>query len=159
MGTTTIRIDDRLIHSEVLYTLSQRPADHVIAASHLPWCDLANRSMLPPDTRLSTVDPMQVSQRILPEEDTLVVFGTLLDLRLAMHGGLAVESVRLANRARREGTHRLTDSCFLDADEWAVLVELVRAGTTIEAQLHPANPGIRLSADLLASLSPPWGSG
>ena len=155
MAEVYVRVDDRLLHSEVLYGCipTWRP-ELVIIASRLPWLDTVDLGAAPDEVAFRVADPTDVARMLVPNMTILVVFGTLSDVRLAQQAGFEAGSVVLANRSRRGAGWTLTSTFYLDDDERNVLEELLKAGIVVHAQTVPASEAIKIDSSVLVSMTP-----
>ena len=150
-----VRIDDRLLHSEVIYgCIPAFALKHLVVSSRESWLELADPRIVPDGVKLSLVDPYMVARLVSPDEVTLVVFGTLSDLALAMESGFEVRQVALANRAWRKGSALLTSTFFADDQEQQVLSTLLDRGVEVVVQRRPGEEAKAVDKGLLASLTP-----
>jgi mannose/fructose/N-acetylgalactosamine-specific phosphotransferase system component IIB len=151
--TVRVRVDDRLLHTEVLYgCLEVLPVKHLVVASRLPAVASVDAGVLPEGVRLSVVGPDRVADCLVEGEDTLVVVGTPTDLAEALENGLRPGPVRLANRARRPETLDVSPSFRIDREELEALRRAVAKGCTVGAQRVCSEPVAPIDLDLLASL-------
>jgi mannose/fructose/N-acetylgalactosamine-specific phosphotransferase system component IIB len=140
VGFVRCRVDDRLVHAEVLYgELQMRDFTQLVVASRLPWADAVDPALVSPLLRTALVTPPEVVS-CLGGGDTLVVVGTLLELREAVAAGFTPDVVALANRSRHPGARQVSPTFWLDADEEAALTSLLASGLVAGLQRTPSEP-------------------
>lgn len=149
MARLDARLDDRLLHSEVIYAcLPAFGSRRVIVATSLPQRGGVDPGALPAEVACAVVDPGDALRAVgsadAPEVPTLVVFGTAADASAAVAAGLAPGRICLGNRARRAQTAPLAPTYFVDDDELRLLRELAAAGTELVAQRIPSEPPRRV---------------
>jgi mannose/fructose/N-acetylgalactosamine-specific phosphotransferase system component IIB len=148
MSRPRVRIDDRLLHSEVLYgSLAAWHFDHIVVASALPWLESVDPTIVPGEIRVTVTSPSELSAVLVPDESTLIVLGTVTDLEVTMRSGLELPEVILANRAVRDDSVALSPSFFADPEELAVLRRLSEVGVRFLLQRVPSSEPIELFHD------------
>jgi mannose/fructose/N-acetylgalactosamine-specific phosphotransferase system component IIB len=145
MARLDARLDDRLLHSEVIYAcLPAFGSRRVVVATTLPQRGGVDPAALPAEVTCAVVDPVDSVRAVgspdAPEVPTLVVFGTAADASAALAAGLAPERICLGNRARRAATAPLAPTYFVDDHELRLLRDLAAAGTELVAQRVPSEP-------------------
>jgi mannose/fructose/N-acetylgalactosamine-specific phosphotransferase system component IIB len=138
------RIDDRLVHSEVLYgELEARVFGQLLIATRLPWVAALDLALVPPAVRAEVVVPEAVPAH-LGSHDALVVVGTPAELAEAVAAGFRPDVVVLANRARHGEAQPVSPTVWLDEQEWAELTALAAQGLTLGVQRTPSEPFVPL---------------
>ena len=162
MRCLRIRVDDRLLHSEVIfgelgtpYCAEPHPTsfDHLIIASDLPWFESIETDQVPIGVRVTLARLEDAADHVVSDESTLMVVGTLTDLRVVLQSPIEPTEIVLANRADRVGTVCIGDTFHADRIELGSLKILVEQGLPIFVQRVPTSPPQSVDAALLSKLS------
>ena len=133
-----IRLDDRLVHAEVRYAcVPAWEPDLVIISTALALAEAMGDEGLD-GVPLTILPPEQVAVHLSKQSRVLILFGTPEDLVRAWTPAMAATVITLANRARREASHQISPTFFIDGDELAALRGLAAAGARFELQRVPA---------------------
>lgn len=157
MTLVLIRVDDRLIHGQVLmgWTRSLR-VDHVIAADDATAKDPMQTTLMkmaaPTGLGVSVLPVADAARKLLAGEldrakVLLLVRGplALLELREA---GLTFDKVNAGNVRSAPGRKKLTKEVFASPEDIAAWKHLIADGVSVEAQWLP-DQSRRNLADLL----------
>lgn len=144
MPTLRVRLDDKLLHTEVLYAcLPAFAPERLVVASRSTWMDSVDVESVPDEVEVQLVRPEALTASVDARVDTLVVLGSLADLEQAWDAGFRASEVVLANRAKREDAVALGPDYYADASERAVIGRL-------------ANEGVRFAIQRVPSAEPKW---
>ncbi len=146
MTLVLIRVDDRLVHGQVLLGWTRSlGVDHVIAADDATAKDPMQTTLMkmaaPTGLGLSVLPVAEAAQKLLAGDFDkvkvlLLVRGpkALVELRDA---GLTFDKVNAGNVRSSPGRKKLTKEVFADAEDIAAWKQLAAAGVTLEAQWLP----------------------
>lgn len=149
MAVKLARIDDRLIHGQVVlgWVPHVRPDRIVVANDRVAASDWERRfyaSCVPPDIKTSFFSTEEAARRLQSElfqqEDLLVLFESGRDVLALVKAGLVVKDVNVGGLHYREDSVELLPFVFLTEEERSFLRELVKRGVTLSAQDIPSNP-------------------
>lgn len=145
-----VRLDARGIHGQVATTLlPQLKADRVIVidakAVRSDMQKMALRTALADNIKLSVLSPKRAAERLAdpaayPGERILVLLLDPLTLNALSDEGKVFEQVNLGNLPARPGATQLRKTVYLTDEDRAALKAAKEAGTTITAQMVPADP-------------------
>ncbi len=148
MNLVLIRVDNRLIHGQVLESwVPFVQANCIVVANDAiasnPLKQLMMKASVPSRMRVEiyTVDE---AVRLLQATDldayrVLLLFGTTADALRAYRRGLAYEQLNLGNLHADAGKARFSCTVFLDARDLDDLEMLEQAGVVITARCIPAD--------------------
>ena len=150
---THVRIDNRLLHGQVVqFWIPSLEVQRLVIADEATSEDQAlvslYRLVMPKDVALDVVAPEGLEKALAGrgEVSTLVLFGNVADAIGARRGGFDFDRLTIGNVHAAVGRSRVTDSVFLSDEEIRSLLELKRAGTTIDIQSFPGEQ-FRLELD------------
>lgn len=148
MSIVLTRIDNRLIHGQVLETwVPYVHANCIVVAnddiSRAPLKRLMMESSVPSRIRveIGTVEEIVAlyNSNSLADCKTLLLFGTTADALRAYQEGLLYRHLNLGNLHAGDGRTRLSCTLFLDTADLDDLRELDQAGVVITARCIPAD--------------------
>jgi mannose/fructose/N-acetylgalactosamine-specific phosphotransferase system component IIB len=153
-----LRIDDRLVHGQVLFACAGRlrPGCIVLAnetvASTPADCDLYRS--LDDELEIVVETPAALLERLRRDLRTLhfVVVGNTRDARWLIEQGMRPENLHVGGLHAAPQTRRLLESVHLTKNDVDNLRAILAYGVEIEAREVPDVPGVRLDADTLARL-------
>jgi mannose/fructose/N-acetylgalactosamine-specific phosphotransferase system component IIB len=152
---TLLRIDDRLIHAQVVIGWGRvvHPDRIVVADDQVAvndWEKSLYMNAVSPDIKVSILSLGDTVEQVRggvfdSEEIILLVRGpqsvlSLIDL------GLAVDEVNVGGLHYREGKEKLLDHVYVSTEERSALRELVKRGVTLEARALPDHEPIILNS-------------
>lgn len=148
MSLVLTRIDNRLIHGQVLETwVPYVHADCIVVANDeiagSPLKRMMMESSVPSRMRveIGTVDEISVlvASGELDSCKILLLFGTTADALRAYRNGLVYSRLNLGNLHAGAGKTRLSCTIFLDSTDLDALQQLESAGVVISARCIPAD--------------------
>ncbi len=161
MSALLVRIDDRLLHAQVLQTWATWfAAQRVILAHDATAADAQRVAMYrglaegDTDIQVTTVVAAAATLR-LPENPvrTLWVVGSAADARRLVGLGAAVRHLQVGG-LHAAGAPRLLAAVAITADTARDLRALLDLGVTLEAQDVPSTPALRIDHQTLQRLWP-----
>jgi len=148
MSIVLTRIDNRLVHGQVLETwLPYVHADCIVVANDdiaaTPLKRLMMESSVPSkiQVRIGTISEIVAlfSSSSLEQCKILLLFGSTADALRAYRSGLTYEQLNLGNLHAGEGKTRFSCTLFLDPADLDDLEQLESAGVKITARCIPAD--------------------
>lgn len=148
MSLVLTRIDNRLIHGQVLETwVPYVQADCIVVANDDIASSALKRMMMessvPSRMRVEIGSVAEISALFATGEldgcRTLLLFGNAGDALRAYQSGLCYQQLNLGNLHAGVGKARLSCTIFLGPQDVAFLQELERAGVVISARCIPAD--------------------
>ncbi len=141
MSQRYVRLDDRLLHTEVLYScIHHWKIEHLILSSYLPLLNEMEPELSLPDgvTSISLTPDAFSLEQLGNERPTLILLGTPRDLLEIMNKGLKTTEVFLANREKRPKTVPLSETYHIDRDECIQLKTIQNLDVNLILQRVPA---------------------
>lgn len=157
MNLRLARIDDRLIHGQVVHGWMPRlgatlivVADARLAGS--PDEQMISRLAVPPGVDVVFVAPEFVAETLRSEErPTVVLFRTPLEAELAVQHGFSPEHINLGNLHFEPGKVQIRKTFCCSGPELAALRRLSGAGITVEYRPAPDFKGVAVDPAELPS--------
>lgn len=145
----TLRVDDRLIHTQIVAGWIQALAlEHIIVANDSaadnPLSALAMELALPPGVTFCVCRLVEVALHVRPGRRQIVIVGSVACAERVIAHLPAIREINLANCARhlrREETQQFNDSVWLTKQELKHLAALSAAGINIVS--HSVPPVVR----------------
>ena len=152
---TLFRIDDRLIHAQVVigWGRSLKPDRMVIAddaVSANDWEKELYMSAVSPGVKVSilslkdTVD--QINGGVYDEESVILLVKGPREALDLLDLGLEAEEINVGGMHFSEGKEKILDNVYIDKDEREALRELVKRGITLDARGLPDNERVILNS-------------
>jgi len=155
-----VRIDNRLLHGQVVqFWIPSLEVQRLVIADEATATDQAlvslYRMVMPRNVTLEVVAPAGLRQALATGEasSTLVLLGNVADAITARRSGFDFDRLIIGNVHAAGGRSRVTDSVYLSDEEVRSLLELKRAGATIDIQSFP---GERFRLELDDCGGPVW---
>lgn len=148
MSLVLTRIDNRLIHGQVLETwVPYVHADCIVVANDGVAASPLKRKMMessvPSRMRVEIGSVDEICSLFAAGEfercKTLLLFGNTADALRAYRCGLIYQRLNLGNLHAGAGKARLSCTIFLDQEDVGILQELEISGVTISARCIPAD--------------------
>lgn len=149
MAVKLARIDDRLIHGQVIlgWVPSVKPDRIVVANDRVAGSDWERKfysSCVPPEVNVSFATVAEAARQIRADlyqtEQLIVLLESAQDTLALIGGGVDLKEVNVGGLHYREGSVELLPFVFLVHEERNALRELVKRGVTLSAQDVPSNP-------------------
>jgi mannose/fructose/N-acetylgalactosamine-specific phosphotransferase system component IIB len=143
-----VRIDDRLIHGQVVLGWSRvlKPDRIAVANDRIAknsWERKFYTASVPPEIRVSflTIDETAVEllNNLYKNEAVLMLFETVKDVYTMVQKGVQLEKINIGGLHYREGAQEILPYVFLTNEDKRLLRELVKQGVTLLAQDVPGN--------------------
>jgi mannose/fructose/N-acetylgalactosamine-specific phosphotransferase system component IIB len=150
-----IRIDDRLIHAQVVIGWGRAlspdrivVADDAVASTE--WEKNLYLTATPAEIRVSILSieqtMAQLSGGVFDQERIILLVRAPQSIVRLMELGLMVDEVNIGGLHYREGRKRYLDFVCLDEQERQALRELVKRGVTLEARALPGHEPVILNS-------------
>lgn len=154
-----LRIDDRLIHGQVVVGWGERLGFRKIMLAHDKSAEdemlrALYKSLMPPEIEgfvISLEETIKFFREEPPRSKTLIVTGTAADAFTLLKCGLEVEAVVVGGLHHRAGCRELLSYIFLDKERCRDLKKLLRMGIKLFCQDLPDNASLPLTEKLLIS--------
>lgn len=158
MSDSWVRIDDRLVHAQVLMGWAPRLAPRRIVLAHDGIAADAGLSALyrdlgEGDTAIEVQDVETAAAQLqdpVARRGTFFVLGSVRDVLRLVELGAAIDQVTLGGLHERPETRPLTDFVFLSRQDAHELCALIERGIEVVARDVPTSAGQRVDTDLLA---------
>ncbi len=149
-----VRIDDRLIHGQVVlgWGTVLKP-DRIVLADDEVASNEWERGLYAqgwPDVRISIVSfadaAKQIAGGVFDRERVILLVRNPRGVIALMEHGLPVTAVNVGGLHFREGREKLAEGVYVDAEERGILRELVKRGVTLDGRAVPGSPASTLNA-------------
>lgn len=148
MPLSLVRIDDRLIHGQVVLGWSRtlKPDRIVVGNDRIArnsWERKFYTASVPPHIKVSflTIDETTVEllNNLFKNESVLLLFEGVRDVYTLVQKGVRLDKVNIGGLHYRSGAEELLPYVFLTDGDKELLRELVKSGITLLAQDIPGN--------------------
>jgi mannose/fructose/N-acetylgalactosamine-specific phosphotransferase system component IIB len=152
---TLLRIDDRLIHAQVVIGWGSvlHPDRIVVADDSVASNDWEKNLYLtaaPPEIKVSILSFEETVARInggvFDKENVILLVRNPQGVLRLMDLGLDVEEVNVGGLHYREGSKKIFDDVYLDDETRMAFRELVKRGVTLEARALPEHDPVNLNS-------------
>jgi PTS system mannose-specific IIB component len=154
-GVALVRVDNRLVHGQVLEAwLPALDAHGILVADDEAAGNVLARSAMalaiPPGVNFEVLRVEAAAGLLRPggkgpqAPRTLVLLRDVRDAVALSEAGVPVPQLNLGNVHFGRGRKQVSPSVFLDAGELAALEKLSQAGTQVEVRAVPSEPPLRL---------------
>jgi len=150
MPLSLVRIDDRLIHGQVVLGWSRvlKPDRIVVSSDRIAessWERKVYGAGVPPTIKVSflTVEETAVEllNNLFKNESVLLLFESVKDVYDVVEKGVQLEEINIGGLHYRDGSEELLPYVFLTEDDRKLLRELVKKGVRLLARDIPGNSG------------------
>lgn len=148
MPLCLVRIDDRLIHGQVVlgWARALKPDRIVVANNRIAansWERKFYTSSVPAHIKVSFLELEETARQLLnnlfKNETVMILIESVQDVQAIVEFGVTLEEVNVGGLHYREGAHELLSYVFLTDDDKTCLRELVKRGVRLMAQDIPGN--------------------
>jgi mannose/fructose/N-acetylgalactosamine-specific phosphotransferase system component IIB len=148
MPLCLVRIDDRLIHGQVVlgWARALKPDRIVVANDRIAansWERKFYTSSVPPNIRVSFLGLEETARQLLNNlfrnESVMILVESVQDVHAIVEFGVTLEEVNVGGLHYREGAHELLPYVFLTDEDKVYLRDLVKRGVRLTAQDIPGN--------------------
>lgn len=155
MPLCLVRIDDRLIHGQVVlgWARALKPDRIVVANDRIAansWERKFYTSSVPPNIRVSFLGLEETARQLLNNlfrnESVMILVESVQDVHTVVELGVTLEEVNVGGLHYREGAHEILPYVFLTDEDKVYLRELVKRGVRLTAQDIPGNTARNINA-------------
>lgn len=148
MPLCLVRIDDRLIHGQVVLGWSRAlKPDRIVVAndriSQSSWERKFYTSSVPPHIKVSFLDLEETARQLLnnlfKNELVMILFESVRDVHEVIEMGVSLDDINVGGLHYRKGADELLPYVFLTNEDRGYLRELVKKSVTLTAQDIPGN--------------------
>ena len=148
MPLSLVRIDDRLIHGQVVLGWSRalKPDRIVVANDRIAnnaWERKFYTASVPPHIKVSFLTVAETAVELLnnlfKNEAVLILFESVKDVHAIVQKGVRLDKINVGGLHHRQGATELLPFVFLTDEDRDLLRELVKSGITLLAQDIPGN--------------------
>ena len=153
-----IRIDDRLIHAQVVIGWGRilHPdriliADDDVAGSE--WEQSLYAAATPPEIKVSILaleeTVRQLKGGVFDREKLIILVGHPRSVLALIDLGLEIDTINVGGLHYAKGKEKVLDHLYLDEGERSALRELVKRGVTLEARALPESEPVILNSKVV----------
>lgn len=166
MALALVRIDDRLIHGQVVLGWARilKPERIVVANDRVAgnaWEKKLYAASVPAPLKASflTVEGAADEMRSggFDGETTVLLFESVTDVHRAARAGARFEEINIGGLHYREGTRAFLPFVYLSPEDRRLLEDLIAKGVKFIARDIPGNPAIDLDPLITRGLAGPSG--
>jgi mannose/fructose/N-acetylgalactosamine-specific phosphotransferase system component IIB len=148
MPLCLVRIDDRLIHGQVVlgWARALKPDRILVANDRIAknsWERKFYTSSVPSHIKVSFLGLEETARQLLnnlfKNESVMILIESVEDLYSIVELGVTLNEVNVGGLHYREGSHEVLSYVFLTDEDKSYLRELVKRGVTLLAQDVPGN--------------------
>lgn len=148
MPLCLVRIDDRLIHGQVVlgWARALKPDRILVANDRIAknsWERKFYTSSVPSHIKVSFLELEETARQLLnnlfKNESVMILIESVGDLYSMVELGVTLNEVNVGGLHYREGSHEVLPYVFLTDEDKSYLRELVKRGVTLLAQDVPGN--------------------
>ena len=152
MGIELVRIDDRLIHGQVVTTwVKQKRIEQILIINDLIVNDEVQKSVFdvtaPPDVIVRTFGVGQfidITKKTEIKRRTLLLFTNPKDVLELVKGGVDISHLNLGGMKFKTGRKQFTKAISLTGEELEDLKELKNLGLDVFVQMVPVDKMVKL---------------
>ena len=148
MPLCLVRIDDRLIHGQVVlgWARALKPDRIVVANDRVArnsWERRFYTSSVPPHIRVSFLDLDETARQLLNNlfktELVMMLFESVRDVWIVVEKGVSLDDINVGGLHYREGAVELLPYVFITDEDRGYMRELVKRSVRLTAQDIPGN--------------------
>ncbi|EKT60728.1 PTS system mannose/fructose/N-acetylgalactosamine-transporter subunit IIB [Providencia burhodogranariea] len=152
MPINVARIDDRLIHGQVITTwVKNFDIEQVIIVNDKVATDTVQQSVLamaaPPDLKIVvfSVDKfIEVLKKTDIKRRTMLLFTNSIDVNKLVENGLTLEKLNVGGMRMQDGRRNLSRAVAVTPEEEQAFKSLINRNVTVEIQMVPKDPIVEL---------------
>ncbi len=155
MPLSLVRIDDRLIHGQVVLGWARllKP-DRIVVANDRIAANLWERKFytasVPPHVKVSFLSleetTVELLNNLFTNEAVLMLFESVKDVHATVQKGVQLEEINIGGLHYRQGAEELLPFVFLTEEDKTLLRDLVKSGITLLAQDVPGNSPVVINS-------------
>ena len=154
MPINVARIDDRLIHGQVITTwVKNYDIEQVLVINDKVAGDKVQQSVLtmsaPPGLKVLVFGVQQfieILKKTPIKKRTMLLFTNSIDVNALVEGGLSLEKVNVGGMRMQDGRHQLSRAVSVTPEEEQAFKNLIAKNIPIEVQMVPKDPIVDLQS-------------
>ena len=154
MPINVARIDDRLIHGQVITTwVKNYDIEQVLVINDKVAEDKVQQSVLtmsaPPDLKVLVFGVQQfieILKKTPIKKRTMLLFTNSIDVNALVEGGLSLEKVNVGGMRMQDGRHQLSRAVSVTPEEEQAFKNLIAKNIPVEVQMVPKDPIVDLKS-------------
>lgn len=152
MPINVARIDDRLIHGQVITTwVKNYDIEQVLVINDKVADDKVQQSVLtmsaPPGLKVLIFGVQQfieILKKTPIKKRTMLLFTNSIDVDALVDGGLSLEKLNVGGMRMQDGRHQLSRAVSVTPDEEQAFRNLIAKNVEVEIQMVPKDPIVDL---------------
>lgn len=152
MPINVARIDDRLIHGQVITTwVKNFDIEQVLIINDKVAADKVQQSVLtmsaPPDLKVLVFGVSQfidILKKTEIKKRTMLLFTTSIDVNKLIEGGLKIDKLNVGGMRMQDGRHQLSRAVSVTAEEEQAFKNIIANNVEVEVQMVPKDPVVDL---------------
>ncbi|WP_294892142.1 PTS sugar transporter subunit IIB [uncultured Gilliamella sp.] len=154
MPINVARIDDRLIHGQVITTwVKNYDIEQVLVINDKVAGDKVQQSVLtmsaPPGLKVLVFGVQQfieILKKTPIKKRTMLLFTNSIDVNALVEGGLSLEKVNVGGMRMQDGRHQLSRAVSVTPEEEQAFKSLIAKNIPVEVQMVPKDPIVDLQS-------------
>ena len=154
MPINVARIDDRLIHGQVITTwVKNYDIEQVLVINDKVAGDKVQQSVLtmsaPPGLKVLVFGVQQfieILKKTPIKKRTMLLFTNSIDVNALVEGGLSLEKVNVGGMRMQDGRHQLSRAVSVTPEEEQAFKKLIAKNIPVEVQMVPKDPIVDLQS-------------
>ena len=152
MPINVARIDDRLIHGQVITTwVKNYDIEQVLVINNKVANDKVQQSVLtmsaPPGLKVlvfGVQEFIEILKKTTIKKRTMLLFTNSIDVDALVDGGLSLEKLNVGGMRMQDGRHQLSRAVSVTPEEEEAFRNLIAKNVVVEIQMVPKDPIIDL---------------
>ena len=152
MPINVARIDDRLIHGQVITTwVKNYDIEQVLVINNKVANDKVQQSVLtmsaPPGLKVlvfGVQEFIEILKKTTIKKRTMLLFTNSIDVDALVDGGLSLEKLNVGGMRMQDGRHQLSRAVSVTPEEEQAFRNLIAKNVIVEVQMVPKDPIVDL---------------
>ena len=152
MPINVARIDDRLIHGQVITTwVKNYDIEQVLVINNKVANDKVQQSVLtmsaPPGLKVlvfGVQEFIEILKKTTIKKRTMLLFTNSIDVDALVDGGLSLEKLNVGGMRMQDGRHQLSRAVSVTPEEEQAFRNLIAKNVVVEIQMVPKDPIVDL---------------
>lgn len=152
MPINVARIDDRLIHGQVITTwVKNFDIEQVLIINDKVAADKVQQSVLtmsaPPDLKVLVFGVSQfidILKKTEIKKRTMLLFTNSIDVNKLIEEGLKIDKLNVGGMRMQDGRHQLSRAVSVTAEEEQAFKNIIANNVEVEVQMVPKDPVVDL---------------
>jgi Phosphotransferase system, mannose/fructose/N-acetylgalactosamine-specific component IIB len=152
MPINVARIDDRLIHGQVITTwVKNYDIEQVLVINNKVANDKVQQSVLtmsaPPGLKVlvfGVQEFIEILKKTTIKKRTMLLFTNSIDVDALVDGGLPLEKLNVGGMRMQDGRHQLSRAVSVTPEEEQAFRNLIAKNVIVEVQMVPKDPIVDL---------------